>query len=312
MWPDGRTAPLRSKASNRCPGCARAVAYENMTLLRIDAEENGAPGHVLTLTSRDPVTDAGAYREACAVFWRAFRRTWGESVEYCGFIEWTTGDGPRSGGFRRMHSHWLLKGLSADDLEAVELWASQEWRKLTGAWVVQLAELRTVGGIVGYLALHHEKLSQAPPEGWSGKRFRPSKGYFGAPVAHLRQRARDWLCERRWREQGLDEGGMLSASQEPAPRVVWGRQEWELQTAAALAAMPYMPFDSLLKRRELDRRLLAGAQLRATEDELDRYARVWHESMTAAALRRRGERRARAVGTGSAATDADPGAGSGG
>jgi hypothetical protein len=288
VYADGRAFGLRSKASNRCAGCARAVAYENMTMLRMDAEENGAPGHVLTLTSREPNTDSGAYRTACSSFWRAFRKRWGY-VEYCGFIEWTTGEGPRSGGRRRMHSHWLIKGLDAGDLAAIEEWVSVEWSKLTGAWVVQLAELRTVGGVVGYLALHHEKLSQAPPRGWKGRRLRPSAGYFGASGAVRRERAVAWLRERRMRAEGADDGALLAVALQPAPRVVWGRTEAE-KASASILARPGSHFGSLAARRALDAQLLRAAALRACEDEVERLERVYHETRRLWALRTRAQR----------------------
>lgn len=255
VWPDGTTAPLRSKASNRCPGCARAVAFENMTMLRQDAETNGAPGDVITLTSRDAITDAGAYRQACASFWRAFRKRWGH-VEYCGFIEWTTGAGPRSGGIRRLHSHWLVKGLAQrHDRSEIQEWTSAEWSKLTGAWVVQVARLETVGGVVGYLALHHEKMEQAPPAGWAGRRLRPSSRYFSDSGRTRRDRARHWLAarasERRYAQAGVHLGRTAPG---PSPALVWGRTLAQ-KASDELTREPGGRFDSLGKRRELDARL---------------------------------------------------------
>jgi hypothetical protein len=270
------------------------VAFENMTMLRQDAEENSAPEHVITLTSREPVTDAAAYRNACAVFWRAFRRTWGH-VEYCGFIEWTTGEGPRSGGKRRLHSHWLVKGLQADDLDAVQAWVSAEWAKLTGAWVVEVAELRTVGGVVGYLALHHEKASQAPPPGWTGRRLRPSRGYFGGVSgAHRRERARRWLWEHRNRvvtESGeVDEGALFAAAARGAPRFVWKSTETERGERAAVAG-PGRRFDSPPAVAALDAQLRRAAAYRAAETDEDRFRRVRDEGLVLLATRSRARRR---------------------
>ena len=290
VWEDGATAPVRSKASNRCPGCARAVAYENMTMLRQDAEENSAPGHVLTLTSRDPVTSPGAYRTACYLFWRAFRKRWGH-VEYCGFIEWTTGDGPRSGGFRRMHSHWLVKGLKAEGLELVEQWVRVEWAKLTGAWIVQLAALETVGGVVGYLALHHEKQSQAPPEGWTGRRLRPSKGYFAIDGRTRRDRAKLWLADHRANRDELDEGARLNLAARKAPKLIFGRSENERAIRDLTAgAPPAGYFDSLPARRALDLQLCRAAAVRADEALADYYARRYREMLRERALRSRAQR----------------------
>ena len=201
----------------------------NMTMLRQDAESNSAPSDVLTLTSRKTVVTPAEYQRACRVFWQAFRRRWGH-VEYCGFIEWTTGEGPRSGGRRRLHSHWLIKGLRDElDRQAVEVWCRAEWKKLTGAWVVQLARLRSVGGVVGYLALHHEKIEQRPPDGWTGRRLRPSKGYFALPGAERRDTARHWLAARAALRVADPELGQLAPL--PSPKLVWGRTEEAKQSA---------------------------------------------------------------------------------
>lgn len=224
-------------------------------MLRQDAERHGAPSDVITLTSRDPITDAGAYRQACASFWRAFWKRWGR-VEYCGFIEWTTGKAERSGGYRRLHSHWLVKGLDPrHDRAEVERWVAAEWKGLTGAWRVQVARLETVGGVVGYLALHHEKMEQAPPAGWTGRRLRPSRGYFAESGRARRDRARHWLAahaaERRYSASGVNLGRTVEG---PSPRLVWGKSEAQ-KAAAILLRVPGRRFDSLGSRRELDARL---------------------------------------------------------
>jgi hypothetical protein len=174
------------------------------------------------------------------VFWRAFRRKWGNArqgrrrVEYCGFVEWTTGRSSSSGGKRRIHVHYLLKGLDLrageqvcdPELErkrsarsgvelarslpcrcgrpysCVECWVRREWRSLVGAWVVEARPIRTPAGAIAYFAPHHSKQAQGPPAGWSGKRFRPSKGYFNAPVEELRGRAELELARERAARQG--------------------------------------------------------------------------------------------------------------
>lgn len=201
------------------------MAFENMTMLRQDAETNSRPGDVLTLTSREALVTADDYQEACRLFWRAFRLRWGH-VEYCGFIEWTTGKAPRSGGVRRLHSHWLIKGLRDElDRQAVETWVRAEWKKRTGAWIVDVKRLRSVGGVVGYLALHHEKMEQRPPPGWKGRRLRPSKGYFAASGADRRDRARHWIASNRAARSADPELGQLAPSSPPKLR--WGRSEEE-------------------------------------------------------------------------------------
>jgi hypothetical protein len=88
----------------------------------------------------------------------------------------------------------------------VECWTAGEWCKLAGAWIVQVRELRSAGGVVGYLALHHRKWEQAPPPGWKGRRLRTSEGYFSVPNGVLRDRARSWLKEQATRRRLTDEG----------------------------------------------------------------------------------------------------------
>lgn len=219
-------------------------------MLRIDAEEGESPRYVLTLTSRSPDVDPAEYRRACSQLWRAFRRRYGARIEYCGFIEWTTGLHARDGR-RRLHSHWLVKVGGLDlDVDEVQAWVSSEWSRLTGAWVVDFAELRTVGGVVGYLALHHEKMEQAPPAGWTGRRLRPSRGYFSVSGREIRARARLWLAEHRERQREYPRPfGPTSP-----PRIVWGRQEWEKAAAAAVIEHG-RSFDSLPARRALDAQL---------------------------------------------------------
>lgn len=272
---DGRVSPLRSKASNRCPGCARAAAFEAMTMLRIDAETNSCPGYVLTLTSRDPVSDPKAYREACRFFWKGFRKHWGW-CEYCGFVEWTTGLARTSGGLRRMHSHWLLKHDQALDVERVEAWVSSTWARLwNGSWRVQLAPLESVGGVVGYLALHHEKIEQAPPEGWTGRRLRPSQGYFAVSGREIRARARLWLAEHR---ESQAEWPRPFGDESPG-RLVWSTPQAERESTAA--AEVGRSFDSLPERVALERRLsdpdapINVDHLSALAEDEDSIRRLW-------------------------------------
>jgi hypothetical protein len=113
-------------------------------------------------------------------------------VEYFGAIEFTTGTAARSGGYRRLHGHHLVKFRDDDDVDVLDLEAltRDTWQTVTGAHRIEVAKLLTPGAAIGYLALHHRKPGQAPPEGWRGMVSRPSKGYFHRPVAELREQAR--------------------------------------------------------------------------------------------------------------------------
>lgn len=91
-----------------------------------------------------------------------------------------------------MHQHTLVKGLSEDaDLDALWLAGKRRWERLTGAWRVELRELRTARGATAYIVGHHHKGEQAPPRGWKGRRFRSSRGYFSRPVPELREEVKD-------------------------------------------------------------------------------------------------------------------------
>jgi hypothetical protein len=157
-------------------------------LVGLDAREHGHPGHAITLTTRDPDFDSARFRECCTQWFRWLRCEVGVPVEYLGVVEFTTGRGARSGGRRRMHQHTLVKGLPADaDLDALWREGKARWERLTGAYRVELRQLHSAGGATRYIVAHHHKADQAPPIGWSGKRFRPSKGYFSQPVGELRR-----------------------------------------------------------------------------------------------------------------------------
>jgi hypothetical protein len=143
-------------------------------------------------------------------------------LQYVGFLEWTTGEGTHSGGHRRPHIHHLTKGIPADhpllspvileDAAEAELLGKQVgdltteleqrvselWRRITGdAFVVECRPLRTPAGAIAYLALHHHKKRQAPPPGFTGRRLRPSKGYYEKPIAELRLLARELASHER-------------------------------------------------------------------------------------------------------------------
>jgi hypothetical protein len=154
-----------------------------------------APTHAITLTTHDPDTPAEVYREASAAVWKRLRRHYGR-VEYFGFIEFTTGTAKRSGGRRRMHGHYLVKlrDLAEPDVIVIERMVRETWEAVTGAYIVEVAQLVTPGAAMAYLSLHHQKPQQAPPAGWRGMRSRPSKGYFTVPVWKLRRQAIEELA----------------------------------------------------------------------------------------------------------------------
>lgn len=187
---DGSLLPVRCGRSNSCPACAWLASVENVGVVAIDAREE-QPRVGMTLTTRRADFDLERYRVAVAQLFKWLRSEFGADLAYLLLMEWTTG----SGGHGRLpHGHLLVKRLPADvDLSpGCELWAEvkRHWERYTGAWRVELRELRTPGGAIAYMVGHHHKGEQAPPDGWSGKRFRPSQNYFVRPVEELRVESR--------------------------------------------------------------------------------------------------------------------------
>lgn len=228
LMADGELRALRCGASNKCRYCAKLSAFENALVVRLDALEGASwPTWGLTTTTREPWTKeiaperAAMLRDAERKLFQQLRREQareGRRVEYLGFVEFTT---PDDDGGRRGHVHHLVKGLGRPDEERaakLEADVSKMWLRYTDeAWRVECRPLRSPMGSIAYLALHHHKDEQRPPEGWSGKRFRPSRGYFERPVPELRAEARELVADRRierelvsaWDVPDRFDGGLL-------------------------------------------------------------------------------------------------------
>jgi hypothetical protein len=185
---------IRPRCKRRdCPRCWALRSRELARVLVVDANAD-APTHCLTLTTRDPDTLAQTFRHGTHNVMRRLRRTLG-GVDYFAAVEFTTGDKAKDGR-RRQHSHALLKFRDAIDVDVlqVEQLVRETWERTTGAFVVEVAALRSPGAALGYLGLHHRKRSQAPPASWRGMTERASKGYWSQPIAELRERARRELA----------------------------------------------------------------------------------------------------------------------
>lgn len=175
-----------------CSVCGPRRARLLGRVLVLDAEVD-PPTHCMTLTTRDPDTGSQRFREGVAyVFQRrdGLRAYW--DAEYFAKVEFTTGWRARDG-LRRMHAHFLLKGLSGADVLNVERIARERWEAVTGAFRVEVAQLRTPTAALHYLGLHHAKREQLPPAEWRGMAERASKGYWSRPVGELRAEARAQL-----------------------------------------------------------------------------------------------------------------------
>jgi hypothetical protein len=214
-WPEGmflvsahgERVPGRCKATNLCDYCAKLAAVENAEMLALDAMEGEAPEVWAVLTTRTATLDMGAFYKARELVMRALRRRW-PRCRYAALLEFTTGYGPRSGGLRRPHWNLLLKGIPAADVEeasevVVRVWCGQVDAEAGGQHVKPIHE---AGGLMRYIALHFQKESQAPPEGFRGQRFNCSRDYFtGRTRAEAREDAKDALWEKRqlWKAEQL-------------------------------------------------------------------------------------------------------------
>lgn len=181
MHANGRHSLVPCGRSNSCSYCAWKAVAQNMAVVALDAKVR-QPRHGITLTTRDPAFSPERYRDAMRQWFRWLRSEVGEA-EYLALIEHTVRT-------RLMHQHTLVKGLPDGDCD--ELWREGKrlWEKLTGAYRIEIRELRTPAGAIAYMVAHHHKGEQAPPPWWSGKRFRPSRRYFHRPVKGLREQVK--------------------------------------------------------------------------------------------------------------------------
>lgn len=157
-------------------------------MLGIDAEIR-LPRVCSTFTTRDPVGPA-RLRELTAQIMRLVRSELPEARPVH-ILEFTTGQGSRSGGRRRPHLHSLWKGVGSEDAPLIAGCAGHVLEKQTGAWSHDVGEIRSPGGVIAYVARHHLKESQAPPASWGRtRRIRPSRGYYALPARELRRMAK--------------------------------------------------------------------------------------------------------------------------
>jgi hypothetical protein len=129
------------------------------------------------------------------------RRDVAGGAGYAWFREWTTG---RRDGVRRTHYHSTWSGITDDEqASAVAEISNDVWRRLAGAWSEKAHGWKRIydaGGLTRYvagLAAHHLKWEQAPPPGWSGRRFGTSKGFYALDARELRALATEAVRDAR-------------------------------------------------------------------------------------------------------------------
>lgn len=197
--------------------------------------------HAILSTTRDWLPD-DELREGWRMVARRVRRDVNATTRYAWFREWTTG---KSDGIRRTHYHstWALN--DDDQAQAVKQISLDVWAARAGAYSEKAHGWKRVwdaGGLTRYIAGlvgHHLKEGQAPPPGWSGRRFGTSRGFYAIDSRELDRQAKAAARDSRLRHvleveaaesapDGLPEWILdevvtkrLEAAREaPAPRVV--------------------------------------------------------------------------------------------
>jgi hypothetical protein len=187
---------------NSCPVCRRRNVQVTAAKMGINQTLTDRPiTHAVLSTTRDWVPDE-VLREGWRLFARRVRRDVCSTARYAWFREWTTG---RADGIRRTHYHstWALD----DDDQAAEVAriSNRVWATRTNAYSEKAHGWKPVwdaGGLTRYIAGlvgHHLKSGQAPPPGWTGRRFGTSKGFYAIDSRDLERTAKAAVRDERLR-----------------------------------------------------------------------------------------------------------------
>lgn len=187
-------------------------------------EPSEGPYSFLTVTTRDPDTPLSVFEAAFQAVVVRLRRRYGRDVQYYGTIEGTSGLRARDGR-RRMHGHFIVRGVPDIEVATAELLCRQTWEVSTmqalgeagRSFGVTLSPVRDRRAVCGYVAGYMGKLEQVMDADWGGRRIRCSQGYFTEGRVQARERAKGQLIgEARAYCEGESPGGygyeLLSAA----------------------------------------------------------------------------------------------------
>jgi hypothetical protein len=230
-----------------------------------------APAVWIVLTTRSTDIEPAVFYRAREKLWKSIKRRY-PNAEYAALVEFSTGYGPASGGLRRPHWNLLVKGVSATETDSLRALVDRVWcgrvdAEPAGQFVGAVSEL---GGLMRYIALHFQKASQRPPDGWRGHRFMTSRGYFGVTSAVMRDRARSALLRRRelWKaRQRLGDVDAELLELEAAAGVARAEAlSWELWAVSWSPAAPdvFRPERALPPRRKQRRPIRVGSGRRGS------------------------------------------------
>lgn len=205
----GEVVKGRCRSTNKCDYCATLAAVEDSEMLALDALMGEAPTVYVVVTTADATIDTGRFKRSHAKLVKAWRHRC-PGLEYGRTVEYTSGRAGTSGGKRRPHWNYFLKGVTEADVPALRevvdaVWCGREKASPKAQYVGSIAEC---GGLMRYLTLHFLKESQRPPAGWSGHRLSLSRGYLAQSTSVMRELTKKGLRLDRElhkaRESGLD------------------------------------------------------------------------------------------------------------
>lgn len=174
------------------------------------------PSRFLTLTLRPSPTLSASEQLALAnhawsILWRRLRRLHPNArLGYAKIVELTKQGTP--------HLHILVESPFL-----AQRWLSQQWRELTGSYIVDIRKVKSRRALTGYLTAYLTKAMQVPPghRKWSSSKgwvppleekelepgeLKPNAHYFSAAVAEVRmgyflagwRPMNDWLIPPQW------------------------------------------------------------------------------------------------------------------
>jgi hypothetical protein len=220
----GEVVPIPC-ARNSCPYCRRRNVQVTAAKMGLNQTLTDRPvTHAVLSTTRDWVPQA-----TLAAGWkemgRLVRRDVCPTARYAWFREWTTGD--HSDGVRRTHYHstWALD--SDDQAGDVAAMSNRVWATRAGAWSGKAHGWKAVydaGGLTRYIAGlvgHHLKSNQAPPAGWSGRRFGTSRGFYAIASDELDRQAKALVRDDRLRHHLEQTMGDALNVPDGLPEQIW-------------------------------------------------------------------------------------------
>jgi hypothetical protein len=149
--------------------------------------------HAVLSTTRDWAAPQ-TLREGWHQFARRVRSEVKPDARFAWFREFTERDATHDWRRTHYHSTWALD--SDDQAQQVARISNEVWGRITGAVDERAHGWQAVydaGGLTRYMAGlvgHHLKASQAPPPGWSGRRYGTSRGFYALDSRELDRQAK--------------------------------------------------------------------------------------------------------------------------